>query len=447
MSRNETSLAAVVMAAGLGTRMRSQVPKHLHPLLGRRLMDWPIEAARALDPDPLVVVLSPETAEAAGSIDRVQVAVQQEPRGTGDAVASARAELEGFEGDLLVLSGDVPLLTPELLRDLVASHRVAAADVTVLSFEPDDPGAYGRIVRDGDGGLTAIVEARDASPDELAIREVNSSIYVFAASALWSALDRLDPRNAQGELYLTDSVRHIVEQGRKVSVHLAADPVEALGVNTRAELAAAAACLRDRINEAHMHAGVGIVDPKTTWIEVGVELAEDVVVHPFTVLAGETRIETGAEIGPHAVAVDAVIGPDASVGPFCYLRPGTVLEAGAKAGTFVEIKNSRIGARTKVPHLSYVGDADVGEDTNIAAANVTANLSHRPDGGKGRTTIGRNVRTGVDNTFVAPVDIGDDAWVYPGTVITENVPPAALAGFPPRQVNKEGYVNRERDDD
>ena len=195
-----------------------------------------------------------------------------------------------------------------------------------------------------------------------------------------------------------------------------------------------------------MHAGVGIVDPRTTWIEAGVELAEDVVVHPFTVLAGSTRIESGAQVGPHAVVVDAAIGPDASVGPFCYLRPGTVVEARAKAGTFVEIKNSRIGARTKVPHLSYVGDADVGEDTNIAAANVTANLSHRPDGGKGRTTIGRNVRTGVDNTFVAPVDVGDEAWVYPGTVITEDVPPAALAGFPPRQVNKENYVRRERDD-
>jgi bifunctional UDP-N-acetylglucosamine pyrophosphorylase/glucosamine-1-phosphate N-acetyltransferase len=241
-------------------------------------------------------------------------------------------------------------------------------------------------------------------------------------------------------------VRHIVQEGGKGAVHLAPDPLEALGVNTRTELAAAAAGLRNRINEAHMLAGVGIVDPDTTWIEAGVELGEDVVVHPFTVLAGGTRVEPGAVVGPHAVLVDAVVGADASVGPFCYLRPGTVVEAGAKAGTFVEIKNSRIGARTKVPHLSYIGDADIGEDTNIAAANVTANLSHRPGGGKGRTTIGRNVRTGVDNTFVAPVDVGDDAWVYPGTVITEDVPPAALAGFPPRQVNKEGYVRRERDD-
>src|SRR5262249_42231581 len=215
----------------------------------------------------------------------------------------------------------------------------------------------------------------------------------------------------------------------------------------RAELAAAAAVLRARINEWHMLAGATIVDPETTWIEADVELAEDVVVHPFTVVAGRTRVERAARIGPHAVVTDSAIGEGAQIGPFCYLRPGTVVEAGAKAGTFVEVKNSRIGARTKVPHLSYLGDADIGEDTNIAAGNVTANYSHRPGREKGRTRIGSNVRTGVDNTFVAPVDIGDDAWVYPGTVITENVPPAALAGFPPRQVNKEGYVDRERADD
>jgi bifunctional UDP-N-acetylglucosamine pyrophosphorylase / glucosamine-1-phosphate N-acetyltransferase len=446
MSLEETPLAAVVMAAGLGTRMRSKLPKHLHPLLGRRLVDWPIEAGRALSPEPLVVVLSPETAEAAGELDGVETALQPEPLGTGDAVACARSALEGFRGDVLVLSGDAPLLTPELLRELVAEHHRADANVTVLSFEPDEPAAYGRVLRDAAGGLRGIVEAVDATPEELAIREVNSSIYVFSSAALWSALDRLDPHNAQGELYLTDSVRHIVETGGTGAVHLAPDPVEALGVNTRAELAAAAAALRTRINEAHMLAGVTIVDPQTTWIEPQVEIAEDVVIHPFTVLAGRTHVESGAEIGPHAAVVDAVVGTDATVGPFCYLRPGTVVEAGARAGTFVEIKNSRIGARTKVPHLSYIGDADIGEDTNIAAANVTANFSHRPGQAKGRTRIGRNVRTGVDNTFVAPVDVGDDAWVYPGTVITEDVPPAALAGFPPRQVNKENYVRRERDD-
>jgi len=447
MNRNETPLAAVVMAAGLGTRMRSELPKHLHPLLGRRLMDWSIEAGQALGPDPLVVVVSPETAEAAGTLDGVVVAVQEKPLGTGDAVASAREALSAFTGDVLLLSGDTPLLTSELLRGLVVEHRRAEADVTVLAFVLDDPGSYGRVLRDADGSLRGIVEAVDASPEELETVELNSSIYVFRSAALWPALDGLEPKNAQGELYLTDSVRHIVEHGGKGAVHRAPDPVEALGVNTRAELAEAASALRARINEGHMLAGVTIVDPGTTWIDVEVELDEDVTLHPFTVLSGRTRVDRGAQIGPHAVIVDAVVGERASIGPFCYLRPGTVVEAGAKAGTFVEVKNSRIGARTKVPHLSYIGDADIGEDTNIAAANVTANYSHQPGRGKGRTRIGRNVRTGVDNTFVAPVDIGDDAWVYPGTVITEDVPPAALAGFPPRQVNKEGYVHRERDDD
>jgi bifunctional UDP-N-acetylglucosamine pyrophosphorylase/glucosamine-1-phosphate N-acetyltransferase len=446
MSTDNTPLALLVMAAGLGTRMRSRLPKHLHPLLGRRLVDWAIEAGRALDPSPLVVVLSPETLEAFGELAGVVTAVQRVPRGTGDAVAAAREVIDGFVGDLLVLSGDTPLLTDALLRDVVEEHRRAGADVTVLSFEPDDPGVYGRVLRDDDGALRGIVEAVDASPEELQTREVNSSIYVFRADSLWPALDALEPHNAQGELYLTDSVRHIVEHGGKGAVHRAPDPREALGVNTRAELAAAAAALRARINERHMLDGVTIVDPATTWIEADVELSEDVVVHPFTVVTGATRVERGAQIGPHAVVADASIGEAATIGPFCYLRPGTVVEAGAKAGTFVEVKNSRIGARTKVPHLSYIGDADIGEDTNIAAGNVTANFSHRPGREKGRTRIGSNVRTGVDNTFVAPVDVGDDAWVYPGTVITEDVPPAALAGFPPRQVNKEGYVRRERDD-
>jgi bifunctional UDP-N-acetylglucosamine pyrophosphorylase/glucosamine-1-phosphate N-acetyltransferase len=356
--------------------------------------------------------------------------VQHEPRGTGDAVASARAALDSFDGDVLVLSGDTPLLTSGLLIELVAEHRRAAADVTVLSFEPGEPGAYGRVLRDIGSALRGIVEAVDASPEELQTTEVNSSIYVFRSAALWPALDILEARNAQGELYLTDSVRHIVAHGGNGAVHRAPDPVEAMGVNTRVELAAAAAALRDRINAEHMLAGVTIVDPSTTWIEAEVDLGQDVTIHPFTFIARGTRVEAGAQIGP-----------------FCYLRAGTVVEAEAKAGTFVEVKNSRIGARTKVPHLSYIGDADIGEDTNIAAGNVTANFSHRPGRDKGRTRIGRNVRTGVDNTFVAPVDIGDDAWVYPGTVITDDVPPAALAGFPPRQVNKEGYVHRERDDD
>ena len=430
-------VAAVVMAAGLGTRMRSATPKHLHPLLGRRIVDWVTASAAAAGADPIVVVASPETA---GGFDGADVAVQSAPLGTGDAVRTARPRLESFRGDVLVLSGDAPLLSAELLGELVATHRRENAAATVLSFEPPDARAYGRIVRDGAGRLARIVEAADATPDELELREVNSSIYVFAAAKLWPALDRLEAHNAAGELYLTDTIGFLVDDGDPVALHVAPDPVEAEGINTRAELAAAAAALRDRINHAHMLAGVTIVDPATTWIEPTVELEPDVTVHPFTYLRGATKVERGAEILGSVVAVDARLGPGVCVGPFCYLRPGTVLEADAKAGTFVELKNTQVGPGAKVPHLSYLGDADVGAGANIAAGNITANYPHEPGRGKTRTRIGGNVRTGVDNTFVAPVEVGDDAWLAPGAVITDDVPPGSLAGFAPRQTTKEGWV-------
>ena len=428
------------MAAGLGTRMRSDMPKHLHPILGRRMVDWVLASSRELGVDPVVLVAAPATAAA---FDGMQVAVQQEPRGTGDAVRCAREALDGRADDVLVLSGDTPLLTARILRDLVETHRRADAAATVLSFEPDDPKQYGRVLRSGDGTLAAIVEYRDATDEQRDVREVNSSIYVFRADRLWPVLDRLTPHNAQGELYLTDSVGILASEGERVAVHKGGNAVETEGVNTRVELAAAAAVLRDRINEAHMLAGVTIVDPASTWIDAEAALEPDVVVHPFTVIRGATRVASRAEIGPHAVVVDSTIGEDALVGPFCYLRPGTVLEAGAKAGTFVELKNSRLGERTKVPHLTYLGDADVGPDTNIAAGNITANQEHTRV--KARTTIGRNVRTGVDNAFVAPVSIGDDAWIAAGSVITEDVPAGALAIARAKQVNKEGRGGK-RDD-
>ena len=436
------------MAGGLGTRMRSETPKHLHPLLGRRLVDWVVEAARAIGPDPLLVITSEATKDAIAAED-ITVAVQPEARGTGDAVASARASLEGFDGDVLVLSGDAPLLTRDLLESLVDEHRRSEAAATVLTFEPTRPLPYGRIVRDGEGNLSAIVEEGDATETEQAIRELNSSTYVFGGSELWQALDELKPDNVQGELYLTDTVRALVEAGKRVATYKADDPEAPLGINTRVELAAAAAVLRDRINERHMLAGTTIVDPQATWIDAEVELEPDSVVQPFTVLRGSTRVRRGAEVGPHVVAIDAEIGERALVGPFCYLRPGTVLEAGAKAGTFVELKNSRIGEGTKVPHLSYIGDAEIGAKTNVGAGAITVNYPHEPGKPKGRTKIGRNVRTAVDNTFVAPVEIGDDAWIAAGSVITEDVPPGSLAGFPPRQETKEGYVydkHGERDD-
>jgi bifunctional UDP-N-acetylglucosamine pyrophosphorylase/glucosamine-1-phosphate N-acetyltransferase len=436
------------MAAGLGTRMRSRRPKHLHPVLGRRLVDWVIGAARRLGPKPIVVVTSPGTVpELEGTLsDDVVLAVQEEPRGTGDAVAAAHPALDGFEGDILVLAGDAPHLSGDELHALAETHRADGAAATVLSFEPPQPGAYGRIVRDSSGRLQAIVEARDATPEQLAIREVNSSVYMFAADALWSALAHLGTDNAQGELYLTDAVRHLVDDGRTVAVYRAVDPRVGEGVNTRADLAAAGAALRDEILSGHMAGGVTIVDPATTWIEPDVEIEADAVIHPFTVLRGATVVRRGAEVGPHAVAVDAEIGEEALVGPFCYLRPGTVLAARAKAGTFVELKNSRIGEGTKVPHLSYLGDAEVGEGTNVGAGTITANFPHEPDRPKGRTTIGRNVRTGIQNGLEAPVTIGDGAWIGGGSYITEDVPPDSLAIARARQVTKEGYLRGKRND-
>jgi bifunctional UDP-N-acetylglucosamine pyrophosphorylase/glucosamine-1-phosphate N-acetyltransferase len=436
-------IAAVVMAAGLGTRMRSSVPKHLHPVLGRRMVDWVLEAAHGLPADPLVVVASPSTRD---SFEGVDVAVQEQPLGTGDAARSARAALEGRAEHVLVLSGDTPLLTTELLAGLAETNRREDAAATVLTFVPDDPRAYGRVLRDEDGHVRRIVEARDATPEELEVREVNSSIYVFRADRLWPALERLEPRNAQGELYLTDAVGALVEAGGLVAAHVAPDPREAEGVNTRVELAAAAAGLRDRINERHMLAGVTLVDPASTWIEPEVELEPDVVVHPWAYLRGATRVGAGAEILSHTVAVDASVGSGAVVGPFCYLRPGTALEPDSKAGTFVEMKNARVGARTKVPHLSYIGDAEIGEDTNVGAGAITANFPHQPGQPKHRTTIGRNVRTGVQNAFVAPVEIGDGAWTAAGSTITHDVPADALAVARARQRNKEGYAARHRDD-
>jgi bifunctional UDP-N-acetylglucosamine pyrophosphorylase / glucosamine-1-phosphate N-acetyltransferase len=437
------------MAGGLGTRMRSALPKHFHPLLGRRLVDWVIEAAGQAGAGEIVVVAAPDTSDA---YDGVTVAVQKQPLGTGDAVRSARAALEGFDGRVLVLDAAAPLLTGEHLAALVVEHERQAATVTIMTVVPDRPLPYGRILRDPDGWVTAIVEEKDATDEQRAIRELNSSIYLFEAAPLWESLEKLDAQNAQGELYLTDTIAHIVSEGGRAAAWACPDPVAGLGINTRAELAVAGAVLRDRINEAHMLAGVTIVDPASTWIDAGVSLEADATIHPFTVLRGTTRVAARAEIGPHVVAVDAAIGEGALVGPFCYLRPGTVLDAGAKAGTFVEMKNSRIGARAKVPHLSYIGDADIGEDTNVAAGNVTANLSHYPGRPKGRTKIGKNVRTGVDNTFVAPVSVGDDAWISTGTVVTDDVPSGSLAGFAPRQETKEGWVyehgkRRERGDD
>ena len=438
---SDRPLACVVMAGGKGTRMRSQLPKVLHPIWGRPLLGWVVAAVREAGADRVVVVVPPDAADAVAAVaDGAQTAVQHDQLGTGDAVRCALPALEGFDGDVLIVSGDTPLLTGALLAGLVADHRAAGAAATLATFELDDPGSYGRVLRDG--GSVRVVEARDATADELAVREVNAGLYVVAADALRPALAALTNDNAQGEYYLPDVVPAIAAAGGAVTASLVADAALLLGVNTRVELAEAAAIIRDRIVEAHLLAGAGIVDPATTYIDADVVLEPDCVVHPFTILRGATRLAAGAEAGPHSVLTDSVLEAGAQAGPFAHLRPGTHLHAGARVGAFAETKNAEVGARSKIPHLSYVGDAEIGEDTNIGAGNITANY----DGvAKHRTVIGDRVRTGSDCVFVAPVTVGDDATTGAGSIITEDVPAEALAIARARQVVKEHYAKRKRD--
>jgi bifunctional UDP-N-acetylglucosamine pyrophosphorylase / glucosamine-1-phosphate N-acetyltransferase len=440
-----TPLACVILAAGRGTRMKSQTPKMLHPACGRPVLDWVVRAVAELAPQRTIAIVSPDGDGVRGILPpEVEAVTQERPLGTGDAARSARPALAGFEGDILVLNGDHPLTDPASLRSLIDERRAARAAAAVLTFSRTDAiGAdFGRIVRDSSGRVERIVELRDTSPAERELAEVNVATYVFDSALLWPALESLDTQNDQGELYLTDAIGVLVRAGHEVVGHRHADATIGLGVNTRADLAIASGLLRDRINLAHMLAGVTIVDPATTWIEPDVTIAADALIQPFTVLSGTTDIGAGAVVGPHAVVVDAAIGPGANVGPFCYLRPGAELAQDAKAGTFVEVKNSHLGAGAKVPHLSYIGDASVGERTNVGAGAITANYDGRA---KQRTTIGQDVHTSCHNVFVAPVTIGDGAWTAAGSVITDDVPPDALAVARARQKNIEGYGRRKRD--
>ncbi len=441
---NSPSLACVILAAGRGTRMRSTTPKLLHEACGRPLLGWTLSAVEGLAADPAIVVVPPDSPALEAMLPEwASAAVQRTARGTGDAVAAAGPALGGFEGDVLVLNGDHPLLDADTLRSLVSAHRDAGAAASVLSITRSETiGAdFGRIVRAGDGAVEGIVEVRDATPQQRELTEVNSGYYVFAAPLLWAVLERVEAANDQGELYLTDVIGILAREGHTVRAHHHPDATVAKGVNTRADLAEAAAELRRRIAHAHMLAGVTIVDPATTYIDAGVTIEADVVLQPFTTLRGTTHVETGAVVGPHAVVWDTRVGPRVTVGPFCYTRPGTILEAGSHAGRFVEIKNARLGEGAKVPHLSYVGDADVGPRTNIGAGSITANYDGER---KQRTVIGADVHGGSDNVFIAPVTIGDRAWTAAGSIITDDVPADALAVARARQKNIEGYAERRR---
>jgi len=458
--------AVLVLAAGAGTRMRSDTPKVLHTLAGRSMLSHALHSVAKAAPAHLVVLLGhdrdriePAVAELAEELGRsIQVAVQEQQLGTGHAVGCALSALpDDFTGIVVVTYGDVPLLDAETLAGLIAAHRAEAAAATVLTTTLPDPTGYGRILRTQDGEVTGIVEQADAGPSELAIQEINAGVYAFDIATLRSALNRLRPQNAQQELYLTDVISIVRSDGQVVRAWHVDDATVVAGVNDRVQLAELGAELNRRIVTAHQRAGVTIVDPATTWIDVDVTVGRDTVIHPGTQLLGDTRIGGRCRIGPDTTltnvtvgdeaavvrthATSAVIGDGAEVGPFTYLRPGTVLGADGKLGAFVETKNATVGTGTKVPHLTYVGDADIGEHSNIGASSVFVNYDGE---NKSRTTIGSHVRTGSDTMFVAPVNVGDGAYTGAGTVVRDDVPPGALAVSAGPQRNIEGWVERKR---
>ncbi|MEU9982006.1 bifunctional UDP-N-acetylglucosamine diphosphorylase/glucosamine-1-phosphate N-acetyltransferase GlmU [Streptomyces sp. NPDC050856] len=456
--------AVVVLAAGEGTRMKSKTPKVLHEICGRSLVGHVVSAARELDPAHLCVVVGHAREQVTAHLDEhyagTRTAVQHEQNGTGHAVRMALEELgaQALDGTVVVVCGDTPLLSGGTLDALAATHAADGNAVTVLTAEVPDSTGYGRIVRDaGTGAVTAIVEHKDATEEQRAVREINSGVFAFDGRLLADALGKVRTDNSQGEEYLTDVLGILREAGHRVGASVAADHREILGINNRVQLAEARALLNRRLLERAMTAGVTVVDPASVLVDVTVTFERDAVVLPGTQLLGATHIAEDAVVGPNTrlkdtsvgrgarvdntVADGAEVGEEASVGPYAYLRPGTRLGVKAKAGTYVEMKNATIGEGTKVPHLSYVGDATIGEYTNIGAASVFVNYDGEA---KHHTTIGSHCKTGSDNMFVAPVTVGDGAYTAAGSVITKDVPPGSLAVARGQQRNIEGWVARKR---
>ena len=442
----------LILAAGQGTRMRSKTQKVLHDLCGSPMVLWPVRAALEAGAEQVVVVDSPARALAGVLPEGVELAVQPRPNGTGGAVVAAISQLESqadtpFEPNtpVVVLSGDVPLVSAETIRELTDAHAQSGAAATMVTTVLEDPAGYGRVVRGSGGTVERVVETKkegDASPEELEINEVNTGIFAFDVGALAQALPRLTAENAQGELYLPQVLDILRGDGQTVVAHAVEDQNLVLGVNDQVALAMVRKLAQRAIHERHMRAGVSILDPEATVIEADVEIGEDTTIEPGTTIKGKTRIGSDCVVR-HSYLVDCELEDGVSVGPFAYLRPGAILRKGAKAGTFVEIKNSDIGPGAKVPHLSYIGDADVGEGTNLGASTITANYDGH---NKHRTTIGKKVRSSVHVSFVAPVSIGDEAYTGAGSVIGEDVPPGALGMARARQTNKEGYAQRRKDD-
>jgi bifunctional UDP-N-acetylglucosamine pyrophosphorylase/glucosamine-1-phosphate N-acetyltransferase len=437
--------------------MRSSMPKMLHPVCGRAMVAWPILAAREAGAGRVAAIVSPGKDLSAGLPAEVETVEQPEADGTGGAIRAALPLIEASE-TVLVLSGDVPLISTETLAALLEAHTASPAAATMLTIELDDPGAYGRVVRGDSGEVERVVEAKaggDADAAQLAISEINAGTYAFDAAPLAAALTSLSNDNAQGEYYLPDVFPALREAGNTVAAHRADDLAVTMGVNNRLDLAAVEAEARRRLLEAHMLAGVTVVDPRSTWVDADVEIAADARIEPATTLRGNTAIAAHAVVGPLTTLVDSSVGlgstvihsylsdcevrDGCSVGPFAHLRPGAVLDPGAKAGTFVEIKNSHIGKNAKVPHLAYVGDADVGGGSNLGAGTITANY----DGfRKHRTVIGVDVRIGVDTMLIAPVEVGDSAYTGAGAVVKDDVPEGALAVSENAQRNIDGYAAR-----
>ena len=429
----------IVMAAGQGTRMKSKTPKVLHDLLGRPMGLWPVHAALEAGAQKVVVVDSPRKPLEAVLPDGAVIVVQPTANGTGGAVQAAAEHIDP-DAPVVVLSGDVPLVSAAAIAALVDAH---SGEATMATTRLEDPAGYGRVVRRSDGSVEKVVETKtdgDATPDELAIDEVNTGIYAFDGAFLLETLPKLTAENAQGELYLPQ----VLDHASTVAAHEVDDPNLVLGVNDRVALATVRSLAQRALLEDLMRSGVTVTDPANTYVDVTVTVGEDTTLEPGTVLRGATQIGADCRIGPHVVAVDTTIEDGVSVGPFAYLRPGTHLRTGSKIGTFVEVKNSDIGARTKVPHLSYLGDADVGEDSNLGAATITANYDAKSKS-KSRTTIGDRVKSSVDVSFVAPVTVGDDAYTAAGSVITDDVPPKALGVARERQRNVEGYADRDKE--
>jgi bifunctional UDP-N-acetylglucosamine pyrophosphorylase/glucosamine-1-phosphate N-acetyltransferase len=458
----DSRLAVIVLAAGPGTRMKSVRPKVLHPLAGVPLIGHVLATARELSAAYVVTVVRHERDSVSAAILELMpeaiVVDQDEMPGTGRAVELGIEALPAdFDGDVVVVSGDVPMLDAATLAGLLEAHRHAAASATLLSAYVDDATGYGRIIRENDGSLSRIVEQKDAVDEELSINEINSGTYVFAVAGLRTQLPRIGTGNAQGEKYLTDVVALLREAGQSVAAVPVPEPWIVEGINDRVQLSRMAARLNAMIVRGWQLAGVTVQDPATTWIDLRATLAEDVELLPGTHISGATTVARGARIGPQTTLHDcevgenatisrsdgtlAVIGANASVGPFAYLRPGTELAADGKIGTFVETKNAKIGAGSKVPHLSYIGDTTVGEGSNIGAGTITANY----DGvEKHATVVGSHVRTGSHNVFVAPVSIGDGAYSGAGTVIRKDVPAGALAINVAPQRNMDGWVAANR---